>query len=160
MPRTYKEKIESIVGFPVILRGLSVDTIKSKGGMYQIQKEGEIGLHGIVTRFSLIPMPGCCGIIISTGVYVYPDFRGKGLGTLLNNMRIQMAQDLGYGLIICTDVDSNKPQKRILSKNGWNLVDNFINPRTNHSVNFHTFHVQPTDRTLGFDLRKLPNLSK
>jgi GNAT superfamily N-acetyltransferase len=59
----------------------------------------------------LTTMPGCCGIVISTNAYVYPDYRGKGLGHLLNRMRQQIAYEWGYGLIFATVTDDNFTRK-------------------------------------------------
>jgi GNAT superfamily N-acetyltransferase len=89
----------------------------------------------IVSQFQLLQMPGCCGICISTGTYVNPEFRGKGVNVLLNNFRIDIAKDLGYGLLICTDLKSNIPQMKTLDKNGWKHIYEFKNPRTNNILN-------------------------
>lgn len=87
-----------------------------------------------VARFNLVPMPGCCGICISTGSKVDDEFKGKGIGTLLNSLRIDIAREMGYGLLMCTDVETNTPQRRILGKNGWRDIHKFVNPRTKNSV--------------------------
>jgi len=88
-----------------------------------------------ISQFKLIQMPGCCGICISTGTYVNPDFRGKGVNSLLNNFRIDIAKDLGYGLLMCTDLKSNTPQMKTLDKNGWKHIYEFKNPRTGNILN-------------------------
>ena len=89
----------------------------------------------IVSQFKLIQMTGCCGICISTGTYVHPDFRGKGVNVLLNNFRIDIAKYLGYGLLMCTDLKSNAPQMKTLDKNGWKHIHEFKNPRTGNILN-------------------------
>ena len=89
----------------------------------------------IISQFKLIQMPGCCGICISTGTYVHPDFRGKGVNILLNNFRIDIAKHLGYGLLMCTDLKSNTPQMKTLDKNGWKHIHEFKNPRTGNILN-------------------------
>jgi GNAT superfamily N-acetyltransferase len=89
----------------------------------------------IVSQFKLIQMTGCCGICISTGTYVHPDFRGKGVNVLLNNFRIDIAKYLGYGLLMCTDLKSNTPQMKTLDKNGWKHIHEFKNPRTGNILN-------------------------
>lgn len=88
-----------------------------------------------ISEFKLLQMTGCCGICISTGVYVHPDFRGKGINTLLNNFRINIAKHLGYGLLMCTDLKSNTPQMKTLDKNGWKHIHEFKNPRTGNILN-------------------------
>ena len=95
-----------------------------------------INVEGVViSRFELAQMLGCCGICISTGTYVHPDFRGKGVNSLLNNFRIDIAKDLGYGLLMCTDLKSNTPQMKTLDKNGWKHIHEFENPRTKNILN-------------------------
>ena len=95
-----------------------------------------INVEGIViSRFELAQMLGCCGICISTGTYVHPDFRGKGVNSLLNNFRIDIAKNLGYGLLMCTDLKSNTPQMKTLNKNGWKHIHEFKNPRTENILN-------------------------
>ena len=89
----------------------------------------------IISQFKLIQMPGCCGICISTGTYVNPEFRGKGVNIILNNFRIAIAKDLGYGLLMCTDLKSNTPQMKTLDKNGWKHIHEFKNPRTGNILN-------------------------
>lgn len=91
--------------------------------------------NNIVSQFKLIQIPGCCGICVSTGTRVYPDFRGKGVNILLNNFRIDIAKDLGYGLLMCTDLKSNTPQMKTLDKNGWKHIHEFENPRTGNILN-------------------------
>ena len=89
----------------------------------------------IISQFKLIQMPGCCGICISTGTYVNPKFRGKGVNIILNNFRIDIAKHLGYGLLMCTDLKSNTPQMKTLDKNGWKHIHEFKNPRTGNILN-------------------------
>ena len=95
-----------------------------------------IDLQGnLISTFRLLQMVGCCGICISTGTYVCPDFRGKGINIILNNFRIDIAKHLGYGLLMCTDLKSNTPQMKTLDKNGWKHIHEFKNPRTGNILN-------------------------
>ena len=95
-----------------------------------------IDLQGnLISTFRLLQMVGCCGICISTGTYVHPDFRGKGVNIILNNFRIDIAKHLGYGLLMCTDLKSNVPQMKTLDKNGWKHIHEFQNPRTGNILN-------------------------
>ena len=95
-----------------------------------------IDLQGnLISTFRLLQMVGCCGICISTGTYVHPDFRGKGVNIILNNFRIDIAKHLGYGLLMCTDLKSNVPQMKTLDKNCWKHIHEFQNPRTGNILN-------------------------
>ena len=66
---------------------------------------------------------------------VYPKWRNKGVGTLLNKFRCELAKQDGFGLMLCTDVVDNTAQKFVLFRNGWNSLLQFNNPRTGHMVN-------------------------
>lgn len=97
----------------------------------------------LITKWNMIEMPGCCGILISTGVRVEESFRRKGVNTLVNKYRIEMAKALNYGLLLCTDVDHNKAQIKTLNRNKWNKLFSFINPKTNNKVNIHAIETNP-----------------
>lgn len=95
-----------------------------------------------ISHFGLVPMINCCGIVVSTHVQVASRFRNKGLGTLLNKFRIDLAKELGYGCVICTDVLHNLPQQKVLEKNGWKLIHQFENPRTYNQVAIHAINLR------------------
>lgn len=95
--------------------------------------------------FKLVQMPGCCGICISTGAFVYEEYRGKGLGTLLNKLRIEMARQMGYGILMCTDVAKNKAQRKILTGNDWQDILYFTNPRTKNDIYVSVFDLTITE---------------
>jgi hypothetical protein len=87
-----------------------------------------------VAGFTLTQLPGCCGVVVSTGAWVNLDHRRKGIGSLMNQLRIDYARALGYGYILCTDVETNEPQRKLLAKNGWVDLTKFTNPRTVNRV--------------------------
>lgn len=89
----------------------------------------------IISTFKLIQMIGCCGICVSTNVFVTSKYRNKGVNTILNNFRIAVAEYLEYGLLLCTDVSNNIAEVKTLDKNGWEHIYNFRNPRTGNNIN-------------------------
>jgi hypothetical protein len=109
---------------------------ESKEGMvsYSIYVEKENGDLLTMSTFGLIEMPGCCGIAISTGAWIEHDYRKRGLGTLLNHVRLDIATDMGYSLLLCTDLFTNEPQRKILTKNGWLSLCRFRNKRTGNTI--------------------------
>lgn len=120
-------------------------TSKLNGARYRIH-DAKDNIHGrfqagypadTISNWSLVSMPGCCGCCISTGVYVVEHFQKKGLGTLLNRLRIDIARALGFGLLFCTDVVENDAQQKILTKNKWDFIYEFKNPRTNNQIGLH-----------------------
>lgn len=87
-----------------------------------------------IGEFYLTQLPGCCGVCVSHTAFIQPDHRKKGLGTILNALRVALAKASGYGMIICTTAEGNIPQEKILMKNGWSTVAQFMNPKTTHKV--------------------------
>lgn len=85
-----------------------------------------------VACFTLTQLPGCCGVLVSTGAWV--GYTGRGIGTLLNKLRIELAKNMGYGILMCTDLTDNIAQRRILEKNGWKDIYDFTNPRTGNHI--------------------------
>lgn len=88
----------------------------------------------VIATFELHPMINCCGICVSTKAFVYPKFRNKGLGRLLNSIRIDIARKEGYSLLLCTDIEDNTNQRKILKANGWRDLTSFVNRRTGNKV--------------------------
>jgi hypothetical protein len=90
-----------------------------------------------VAKFSFKQLPGCCGVVVLYHAAVYGRFSKKGLGTLLNRMRLEWARSMGYGVALCTDVtNTSHPdyEQKILKKNGWSNLYVFKNPRTENKV--------------------------
>lgn len=106
-----------------------------------------INSRGYIASFKLVEMPGCCGICISTGASVDGAYRNRGLGKVLNQFRKEIANYLGYTVLLCTDVDKNVAQKRILDKEGFKHVHQFTNKRTGNVVNISVFDIE--DNTEG-----------
>lgn len=88
----------------------------------------------VISTFKLYQMPHCCGIMVSCNAFVGEPFRKKGIGTLLNSLRQDIGRQLGYSLILCTDIEKNEPQRKLLKTNGWKEVYSFLNKRTNNKV--------------------------
>lgn len=99
---------------------------------YYIRIEDEIA-----AQFFLSTLHGCCGVCVSYCANVSFKYRGSGLGKLLNEIRIEMARQMQYGLLICTDVTTNVAQTKILDSVGWAKATDFLNPKTVHTVNLH-----------------------
>lgn len=94
-----------------------------------------------IASWELVPMVNCCGIIVSTRAQVLPAYQKRGLGTLLNNMRMDIARELGYSVLLCTDVEGNTPQRKILRVNGWKDVFSFVNRRTRNTVHISVINL-------------------
>lgn len=84
--------------------------------------------------YELNPFPGCNQIVVSNHSYVYPEKRGKGLGTRYNQLRLEKARLLGYDYIICTVVSTNIAQLKIMKSAGFKELDTFNNKETGNTV--------------------------
>jgi hypothetical protein len=90
-----------------------------------------------VAHFKLVEMPGCCGVVISTGAFTSESFRQRGIGTALNKFRMAIAKAIGYSTMMCTAVDDGITEK-ILNKNGWTKIGGFVNRRTDNSISMYS----------------------
>lgn len=170
MLKNYLEQIADIVGYSVRVYKFEVDSFMRK---YQEEGRFLIFMQDVqdvflpsnnwphtdaldqrpeyIGEFALVSLPGCCGAVVSTHSFVNERYRNRGLGTLLNEMRRELAYRLGYGLMLCTDLASNVPQQKVLERNGWTLASKFQNRRTLNTLNLHYVHLLPTGIELGFD---------
>lgn len=114
-------------------------------GIYLAIKEGISGQSKIATC-RLTQLPGCCGVLVSNGAY---SFRQKrGLGTLMARLRLDIAKSFGYTTLLCTDIQDNVPQRKILAKLGYNDLFSFVNRRTNNKVAISAINLtEPTPTT-------------
>lgn len=107
------------------------------GALFQIYTFQEnMSEHTRVAMFSLAMLQGCCGVCVSFHARVTQLYRHSGLGTLLQQMRIDLAREMGYGLMLVTDKHvPGSPQSKILVKNGFTDICQFYNPRSTNKVN-------------------------
>ena len=153
MIERYANCIEKIIGEPVQfsylrIKGyvpLTLDQlpyVKGKIAPTIIQiRPAKNPLTTLIATFSLTEMPGCCGVLISFHSFVSSKFANKGIGTILNKFRIEIAQFLGYTVLMCTDIATNISQSKILKKNGWKNIHQFTNKRTTNLVNITTIDI-------------------
>lgn len=99
-----------------------------------IKSEGDFRGDKNIALFKLYEMPHCCGIVVSCNAEVGKLYRRKGIGRLMNSFRLEIAKQLGYSLILCTDLLKNEPQRKILEKQGWKDIHRFNNSRTKNDL--------------------------
>jgi ribosomal protein S18 acetylase RimI-like enzyme len=90
-----------------------------------------------ISTSTLVQLPGCCGICVSTGAFVKEDLRGMGIGTIMATLRLEVAKAYGFTAMLCTDVAKNGPQQGVLNKHGYEKVFEFKNSRTDNDVLVH-----------------------
>jgi hypothetical protein len=79
--------------------------------------------------FCLEPMPGNCGIVVSTGSYVEPNWRGTH-SKHFHQLKEKVARHFGYTVMIMTTQLRNIPQVVGASQANWRFVEYFRNTRT------------------------------
>jgi hypothetical protein len=133
----YELLVEKIIGEPITVHVNNIHcpwndklSVPPPTGKYVIKTTSGKS----VASFELFPMINCCGICVSTRAEVNINYRKRGLGIIFNSLRIDIARALDYGILMCTDVESNIAQRKILDKNGWEDIFKFVNPRTNRTV--------------------------
>lgn len=100
------------------------------GWKIDVRCDGETVSESYVSYF-----PGCCGIAVSHNAVIFGrKYSNKGVGTLLNELRIKIAKAMGYNFLTASDVTDNLYQDSIFIKNGWKVIDEFKNTRTRHTV--------------------------
>jgi L-amino acid N-acyltransferase YncA len=75
-----------------------------------------------IGQFSFSDFPSSTKALVSREVYVNPEFRKKGYGSRLNELRRKAAILAGYTILLATVVDKNDAENAILTKNGWKRV--------------------------------------
>ena len=98
--------------------------------------------YGIVASMRLYQLPGCCGVAVSSGSTVVEKYRRKGLNTILNKFRMELAKHMGYTVLLCSDLHSNEASKKTLAKNGWKDIYQFKNKRTNNVIDIAAINLE------------------
>lgn len=88
-----------------------------------------------VSVWTLSSIPAQCGMLLSSRSCIYNHNR-MGLGTLMNQLRQDIARNLGYTTLLCTNKkeQSEGINQRLLQKLGWKNVYEFRNDRTKNLI--------------------------
>lgn len=104
-------------------------TLNFQVGSFQLTLYGRF-----VSTWRLYQMPHCCAYIVSCNVQIREEFRNKGVGSVLNKLRQEIGKLLGYTSMLCTDIEQNTAQRKLLKKNGWTDIHEIVNKRTKNKV--------------------------
>ena len=135
----YLNKIEDIVKEPVYFYTkntlLNIDML----AYYSKDPEGllielKTKSRECIARFSLTQMPSCCMILIFHNSIVRSKYQNSGIGSILFEFKIEIAKQLGYSTVMCTDIENNISQRKILAKNDFIDIHSNINKRTGNKV--------------------------
>lgn len=87
-----------------------------------------------VGKFSMAEFPGCCGVVVNYHAQIETQFRGKGLGKLMLQIREDAARRANYSVLLATVDEKNEPEKNLLTKNKWVRVAAFKNKKTANMI--------------------------
>lgn len=95
--------------------------------------EEEELLTGSVFVGEVTSLPGCADIAVSHAMQC---LIGKGRGNAHAALRMREAQlrELGYCAMVCTVVEDNVAQQKVLSMGGYKVTLEFFNKRTGNMV--------------------------
>ena len=109
-----------------------------------VSKNWELGTYNVVQQigdvqkeissWKLYQLQHCCAFMVSCNVKVEESYRSKRIGTILNQLRQDIGRLLNYSSIICTDIEQNINQRKLLKTNGWKDIHSVINKRTSNRV--------------------------
>jgi len=80
------------------------------------------------------PLPGNGDVAVFHGAYVLYGEKGKGFGTQAHAERLERAKEWGHEYAVCTVVEHNKAQLRIMEKFGWTKLSEFFSEKEGHKV--------------------------
>lgn len=141
----YLGKIAALLSLPV--DRLSIEGVLSrepgeyrwgfadKPQMYKILYRNDNNYLYQVAKWWMVSLPGSCAYVVCYHSEV--TYGNKGLGTLLNEMKQDIAKNIGYTAMICSDVTKNTFQKKILAKHEWADVHTLTNRRTNNEIKLY-----------------------
>lgn len=90
--------------------------------------------NSLFGQFKLAPMPGCCGVVVSTESYIVPTYRGSAFSESFHAIKEHVAKQLGYSLMLATIQTRNIPEIVGASKAKWKIVHCFRNKRTTNDI--------------------------
>lgn len=88
----------------------------------------------VVASCKLKDMFDCDGIIIMSDLFVYKDFRTKGIGSLITKFAMDFSKHYGYGLMQGSDKQENEATSKIFTKLNWKKVETFVNPKSKNPL--------------------------
>ena|SRR6185312_3115161 len=96
-----------------------------------------MGLGGPPTgvgTFTLSPMPGCCGVVVSENSNLDERYRGIWVGKQFHEIKAKVAAYFGYKAMIMTTQLRNFPEVIGAAKAGWSFKHSFRNKRTDNDI--------------------------
>jgi ribosomal protein S18 acetylase RimI-like enzyme len=86
-----------------------------------------------VAHFNYDSLNAAPGLIHSHSAWIHPDYRGKGIGRLLRELKDDCVKQYNGGIILCTVHQANAKQIHLLETCGWKRMFSYTNyKKCNH----------------------------
>ena len=86
-----------------------------------------------IGTFTLVPMPGCCGAVVSTSLFLEKQYRGTPIGKEFMELKEWTPEYLGYSAVFATIQLKNLAELKSSAKRQYKIIGNWKNDRTgNH----------------------------
>lgn len=79
-------------------------------------------------------LPGNINLAVSHGMYMKPEFRGKGFAHEEQQQSLDFMRSYGYKYALCTVAGDNEAQIKVLNKAGWVKLASFWDDCMCHDV--------------------------
>lgn len=89
----------------------------------------------LVAHFTMSFLYGCKGILISHGMLVSPQYRGRGIAKKLQPVKDKVARDLKVSVLLATVKEDNIAEKKVIKD--WEPLTTFNNIRTGNDIGIH-----------------------
>jgi hypothetical protein len=115
------------------------------GDEYPLEKGLDGVVNFIVSRtpssagdfgwFTLAPLPGCCGVVVSIHSRLKEGWAGTPvIGDHFHKLKEHVARELGYSMMLATTQLRNIPEVVGASKAGWRIEKFFRNKRSGNDI--------------------------
>lgn len=99
------------------------------------KKELQPSTNEMIGRFYLAPMPGCCGLVVSTGLLLWTEYRSTPIGKEFLDLKEWVPSYLGYPAVIATTQIDNIAQQKSSRKRAYQEIATWTNSRTGRKLN-------------------------
>jgi len=142
LKRSFNQEKLNLIG-KLIGEGWTKDVLRFSANVTQYREQvnchiwaqfGEVRTE--LAQFSFEEFPWNGDVLVSGNVYVSKHYQGYGIGKLLNAERIEVAKASGASAIICTVLEANIPERKVLFANNWRNLGRFKSGYSNTLVEF------------------------
>jgi hypothetical protein len=87
-----------------------------------------------IGHFSLSPLPGCCGTVVSHDTYLSDKERGGQFSEPFRQLKTALVRHLGYSAMIATSRTDQTASIKNMTKSGYEIGGRFVNRRTGNPI--------------------------